>query len=141
MNRAQAVKARTEAALRARASGDSASAITRNGKPGPGDGRLAARLARELEGEVLFDAFSRGRYSTDASIYQIEPLGVVVPKSEADVARAVEIARDEDIPLLPRGGGTSQCGSRGMSSSRAISTARTTSASVFGTTTPSGSIW
>ena len=41
--------------------------------------RLEARLGRELRGEVLFDAFSRGRYATDASIYQIEPLGVVVP--------------------------------------------------------------
>ncbi len=45
-----------------------------------GDSALAARLRREIEGEVLFDAFSRGRYSTDASIYQIEPIGVVVPK-------------------------------------------------------------
>ena len=48
-----------------------------------GDPALAAHLARELEGEVLFDAFSRGRYSTDASIYQIEPIGVVVPKTTA----------------------------------------------------------
>jgi hypothetical protein len=46
----------------------------------PGSPRLEARLRRELQGEVLFDPFSRGRYSTDASIYQIEPLGVVVPK-------------------------------------------------------------
>ncbi len=46
----------------------------------PGSPRLEARLRREVRGEVLFDAFSRGRYSTDASIYQIEPLGVVVPK-------------------------------------------------------------
>ncbi len=43
------------------------------------DSLLEARLRRELRGEVLFDAFSRGRYSTDASIYQIEPLGVVIP--------------------------------------------------------------
>ena len=42
---------------------------------------LEARLRREVEGEVLFDAASRGRYSTDASIYQIEPLGIVVPKT------------------------------------------------------------
>ena len=75
-----------------------------------GDPALAERLSRELEGEVLFDAFSRGRYATDASHYQIEPLGVVLPKSEADVAAAIEIARDEGVPLLPRGGGTSQCG-------------------------------
>jgi len=59
---------------------------------------------------VLFDAFSRGRYSTDASIYQIEPIGVVVPKTESDVARAIAIAADEKIPILPRGAGSSQCG-------------------------------
>ena len=71
---------------------------------------FAARLERELEGEVLFDSFSRGRYSTDASIYQIEPIGVVVPKTEQDVLRAIEIARHEGVPVLPRGAGTSQCG-------------------------------
>jgi len=76
----------------------------------PGDSALAARLSREIEGEVRFDAFTRGRYSTDASIYQIEPLGVVVPKSEADVARAIDICRDVGVPVLPRGAGTSQCG-------------------------------
>ncbi|NQW01915.1 MAG: FAD-binding oxidoreductase [Rhodospirillales bacterium] len=75
-----------------------------------GDSALSARLNRELEGEVLFDAFSRGRYATDASIYQIEPIGVVVPRSTADIRIAMDIARDEGIPLLPRGGGTSQCG-------------------------------
>ena len=72
--------------------------------------KLAARLRRELEGEVLFDVFGRGRYSTDASIYQIEPIGVVVPKTEQDVARTIEIARSEGVPVLPRGGGTSQVG-------------------------------
>src|SRR5713226_7893717 len=76
----------------------------------PSAPRLAARLKRELEGEVLFDAFSRGRYSTDASIYQIEPWGVVVPKGREDVAAALAIAREEGVPVLPRGGGTSQCG-------------------------------
>ncbi|MBT5497487.1 MAG: FAD-binding protein [Alphaproteobacteria bacterium] len=75
-----------------------------------GDSGLAQRLRREIEGEVLFDAFSRGRYSTDASHYQIEPLGVVVAKTEQDVRTAMEIAAEEGIPLLPRGGGTSQCG-------------------------------
>jgi FAD/FMN-containing dehydrogenase/Fe-S oxidoreductase len=71
---------------------------------------LAARLRRELEGEVLFDAFSRGRYSTDASIYQIEPIGVVLPRNEQDVVRAIQIAAEEGVPVLPRGGGTSQIG-------------------------------
>jgi len=75
-----------------------------------GDSALARRLTREIEGEVLFDVFSRGRYSTDASIYQIEPIGVVVPRSEQDVTRVIQIAADEKVPVLPRGGGTSQCG-------------------------------
>src|SRR5215216_1393664 len=72
--------------------------------------RLETRLRRELRGEVLFDRFSRGRYSTDASIYQIEPLGVAVPKDPGDVMAALAIAREEGVPVLPRGGGTSQCG-------------------------------
>src|SRR5947199_7660397 len=68
------------------------------------------RLRREIKGDVLFDAFSRGRYSTDASIYQIEPLGVAIPKDRDDIAAALTIAREEGVPILPRGGGTSQCG-------------------------------
>ncbi|MGE5513483.1 MAG: FAD-binding and (Fe-S)-binding domain-containing protein, partial [Bacteroidota bacterium] len=79
-------------------------------RPTPTKYGLANRLRREIEGEVLFDAFSRGRYATDASIYQIEPIGVVVPRTEADVAIAAQIAREEGVPLLPRGGGTSQSG-------------------------------
>jgi FAD/FMN-containing dehydrogenase/Fe-S oxidoreductase len=75
-----------------------------------GHTRLEARLRREMRGEVLFDAFNRGRYATDASIYQIEPLGVVVPRSRKDAAAAIAIAREEGVPVLPRGGGTSQCG-------------------------------
>ena len=75
-----------------------------------GDSALATRLRKELKGEILFDPASRGRYSTDASIYQIEPIGVVVPLDEADVVRAIQIAADERISILPRGGGTSQCG-------------------------------
>ncbi|HZU89045.1 MAG TPA: FAD-binding oxidoreductase, partial [Stellaceae bacterium] len=72
--------------------------------------RLEERLRRETRGEVLFDRFSRGRYATDASIYQIEPLGVLVPKSRDDVMAALAIAREEGVPILPRGAGTSQCG-------------------------------
>src|SRR5882672_2698903 len=79
-------------------------------KPGAADSSLAARLGKEIDGEVLFDALSRGRYSTDASIYQIEPLGVVVPRDSADALRALEIAADAGVPVLPRGAGTSQCG-------------------------------
>jgi len=72
--------------------------------------QLAARLDRETEGEVLFDAGSQGRYATDASIYQIVPLGVFVPRSERDVVAAIGVAHELHIPVLARGGGTSQCG-------------------------------
>ncbi len=75
-----------------------------------GDPRLAQRLRREIEGDVLFSRADRGRYATDASIYQIEPVGVVVPRTAADVAAALSIAREHGVPVLPRGGGTSQCG-------------------------------
>ena len=70
----------------------------------PGDSGLARRLSREISGEVLFDRASRGRYSTDASIYQVEPLGVIVPETIDDVAAALAIAREAEIPVLPRGG-------------------------------------
>jgi FAD/FMN-containing dehydrogenase/Fe-S oxidoreductase len=69
-----------------------------------------ARLRRELRGDVLFDAFSRGRYSTDASIYQIDPVGVVVPRTADDALTALTLAAEAGVPLLPRGAGTSQCG-------------------------------
>ena len=75
-----------------------------------GDSALAARLRREIDGEILFDAASRGRYSTDASIYQIEPIGVVVPRSAEAARAAIAIATAEGVPVLPRGAGTSQCG-------------------------------
>jgi len=79
-------------------------------KIAPGDSALAARLQREVRGDVLFDAASRGRYATDASIYQVEPVGVVVPGSEEDALTAFRIAIEEGVPVLARGGGTSQCG-------------------------------
>jgi FAD/FMN-containing dehydrogenase/Fe-S oxidoreductase len=72
--------------------------------------RLEARLRAAIEGEVLFDAFSRARYSTDASIYKIMPLGAVLPKTEADVAAIAAIAAEEGVPLAARGGGTSTAG-------------------------------
>jgi FAD/FMN-containing dehydrogenase/Fe-S oxidoreductase len=71
---------------------------------------LETRLKAEVHGDVLFDPFSRGRYATDASIYQIEPIGVVVPRTENDALRALEIAAEEGVAILPRGAGTSQCG-------------------------------
>ena len=76
----------------------------------PNNAAFATRLARNIKGEVLFDRASRGRYSTDASIYQMEPVGVIVPETIDDVVAAMAIARDEGIPVLARGGGTSQCG-------------------------------
>ena len=76
----------------------------------PGDAGLAARLRREIEGEVWFDPASRGRYSTDASIYQIEPIGVVAPRSVADIEHTIATCREAGVPVLPRGAGTSQCG-------------------------------
>jgi len=71
---------------------------------------LSRRLSKEIAGEVLFDRFSRGRYATDASIYQIMPAGVVVARTTDDVAAALDAAREEGLPLTMRGGGTSQCG-------------------------------
>src|SRR5215468_2821002 len=76
----------------------------------PTDHGLARRLRKVLAGEVLFDRFSRGRYSADASHYQIEPVGVVIPRTQGDVVAAMAIAREEGVPVLPRGGGTSQSG-------------------------------
>jgi FAD/FMN-containing dehydrogenase/Fe-S oxidoreductase len=71
---------------------------------------LARRLAREVDGEILFDAASRGRYSTDASIYQVTPVGVVVPRTAEAAIRAMQVAVEEGVPILPRGAGSSQCG-------------------------------
>src|SRR3974390_2795734 len=71
---------------------------------------LERRLRAEVKGDIWFDRFTRGRYSTDASHYQIEPLGVVAPRTAEDAGRTIAIARAEGVTVLPRGGGTSQCG-------------------------------
>ncbi|MFS8977424.1 FAD-binding and (Fe-S)-binding domain-containing protein [Cupriavidus necator] len=71
---------------------------------------LSMQLRKALRGDVLFDRASRGRYATDASIYQVMPLGVVVPRDQDDLLAALEIARAQRIPVLARGAGTSQCG-------------------------------
>src|SRR5512133_3640125 len=73
-------------------------------------GLLARRLVAETQGDVLFSASDRGRYATDASIYQVMPVGVFVPHSSDDVALALDICRDLKVPIVPRGAGTSQCG-------------------------------
>ena len=72
--------------------------------------QLSDLLRSRVEGDVLFDSFSRGRYATDASLYQMMPLGVLSPKSEDDIRAALDIAREQGVPILARGGGTSQCG-------------------------------
>ena len=74
-------------------------------KPG-----LERRLKAHVEGDILFDAASRGRYATDASHYQMMPAGVVVPRTMEAALAAMAIAREEGVPVTPRGGGTSQCG-------------------------------
>src|SRR5215475_6816622 len=71
---------------------------------------LERRLRAERVGDVMFDRFARGRYSTDASHYQIMPLGVVMPRTVADAGRAMTLAREEGVSVLARGGGTSQSG-------------------------------
>src|SRR5919112_6292717 len=71
---------------------------------------LERRLKAELAGGVQFDRFTRGRYATDASHYQIMPLGVVAPKTVEEAERAIALARDERVTVLARGGGTSQAG-------------------------------
>ncbi len=76
----------------------------------PARSDLEARLRREIKGDVMFGKFDRGRYATDASIYQIEPVGVVIPQDAEDARIAIQIAADARVPVLPRGGGTSQCG-------------------------------
>ena len=63
-----------------------------------------------INNKTLFDEFSRGRYSTAASVYQIKPLGVVLPKDTNDVLNLMEYSQKNSIPLLARGGGSSQCG-------------------------------
>src|SRR5256885_12754844 len=74
---------------------------------------LQRDLEREIAGEVRFDPVSRALYSTDASVYRIEPLGVVVPRTSDDIVRTVELARRHGATITARGGGTSQAGQAG----------------------------
>jgi FAD/FMN-containing dehydrogenase/Fe-S oxidoreductase len=73
-------------------------------------GDLRRELERRIEGEVRFDKISRALYSTDASVYRIQPLGVVIPKNREDILRTMEICHRFRCPLTMRGGGTSQAG-------------------------------
>lgn len=72
--------------------------------------QLEEELRGRISGEVRFDDMSRGLYSTDASIYQISPVGVVLPRTRDDVQAAIEIAARHHVPILPRGSGTSLSG-------------------------------
>src|SRR5438270_4485263 len=72
--------------------------------------RLEQRLRANTTGDVFFDPFNRGRYATDASFYQVTPLGVVVPRTMDEALRALSIISDDGRVVTPRGGGTSQCG-------------------------------
>ncbi len=79
--------------------------------------RHEAALRGLIAGEVRFGAHDRMLYATDASMYQVEPIGVVIPRGVDDLQRVVEYCRDERLPMLPRGGGTSlagQCVSRAV---------------------------
>ena len=78
--------------------------------PRGGNAKLANRLRRAVAGTVMFDPASRGRYATDASIYQVEPIGVLVPAGDDDVQAALAVCRDLRVPVLARGAGSSQCG-------------------------------
>ncbi|MDQ2682182.1 MAG: FAD-binding oxidoreductase, partial [Chloroflexota bacterium] len=71
---------------------------------------LQAELKARISGEVRFDRTSRMLYSTDASNYQIEPIGVVIPKSADDAVGVIELAASHGVPILPRGGGSSLAG-------------------------------
>src|SRR3954447_17530771 len=76
----------------------------------PAPARLGDRLSRETRAEVRFDRGTRWLYATDASLYQIEPMGVVVPRTAEDVVAIVRIAAEEGVPVLPRGAATSLSG-------------------------------
>ena len=71
---------------------------------------LAQELHRALKGEVRFDDYSRALYNTDASIYQMDPIGVVLPRDAEDVVATMRLAHQYGVPVLPRGGGTSLAG-------------------------------
>ncbi|MEQ9412206.1 MAG: FAD-binding oxidoreductase, partial [Cyclobacteriaceae bacterium] len=71
---------------------------------------FVSSLRKVINGEVLDDAYSLGMYATDASIYQVKPVVVVIPQDESDVKNAVALASEYKVSILPRGGGTSLAG-------------------------------
>ncbi|MDG1982897.1 MAG: FAD-binding oxidoreductase, partial [Alphaproteobacteria bacterium] len=78
--------------------------------PDGSSNQFLRKLKNNTTAEVHYDNFTRGRYSTDASIYQMMPYGVLIPKTKSDLIETINYAREAKIPLLARGGGTSQCG-------------------------------
>ena len=76
----------------------------------PSRGSIAPFLAQRLRGEVRFDTHDRFLYATDASLYQVEPIGVVIPVDTDDARLAVQLCAQLGLPILPRGGGTSLAG-------------------------------
>ena len=72
--------------------------------------QLLNTLKTKTSSEVYSDNFNKGRYATDASIYQMMPYGVLIPKTKSDLIETINYAREKRVPLLARGGGTSQCG-------------------------------
>ena len=64
--------------------------------------KIGKEISNKVEGKTLFDDFSRGRYSTDASVYQIKPIGVVLPRDTNDVLNVMEYSQQNSIPLLAR---------------------------------------
>ena len=72
--------------------------------------KIAKEIQSKIKGKVLFDHFSRGRYSTDSSLYQMMPVGAVLPQDTNDVLELMNYSQRNNIPLLARGGGSSQCG-------------------------------
>ena len=71
--------------------------------------QLADIFEKRVTGDILFDLFSRGRYAMNASLCQMTPLGIFPPRSEDNIRAAIETARDQSVPVLARGAGTSPC--------------------------------
>lgn len=71
---------------------------------------LEASLRSRVRGDIRFARHDRMLYATDASMYQVEPIGVAIPETVGDVAEAVAVCAEHRVPVLPRGGGTSLAG-------------------------------
>ena len=71
---------------------------------------IQEKIENSIEGDLRIDDFTKKIYSTDASMYEIEPIGVLLPKNSEDVKNSIEIAKENNLSILPRGGGTSLAG-------------------------------